>query len=261
MEIISVQKNGITVEVCPQRWGMITSVCFWEKEILYQDMLKETLYDTSKSVRWWIPYLFPNAGPLEVIKQSWKWWKLPQHGFARNVKWGIEKQKEYQLIFKIVSSHVSKKIYPYDFEILQKIEIIDEYVVLSHEIKNTGDKNMPISTGLHPYFGVPNGDKSQIDFLFSQWGDVKDQLEKWSNDQMVSFDIEGKTIWFVIPEIWEVQLEVSDDYKKIWIWSLRDKNFVCIEPVMNDYGGLIDSPIIIQPWEVNTNFMKIKLKK
>ena len=45
-----------------------------------------------------------------------------------------------------------------------------------------------------------------------------------------------------IPNLGKLTFKVSPEYKKIWIWSQPGKDFICIEPVMRDVGGIIDDP-------------------
>jgi galactose mutarotase-like enzyme len=46
---------------------------------------------------------------------------------------------------KIISDENTKELFPYDFALTFRAEIIEKSVQISLLIKNTGDKKMPIS--------------------------------------------------------------------------------------------------------------------
>jgi galactose mutarotase-like enzyme len=56
-------------------------------------------------------------------------------------------------------------------------------------------------------------------------------------------------------------IDASEKYQKIWIWSLPDKDFICIEPVMRDVGGLVNDPQILEPKEVFVTSVNFNLEK
>ena len=66
--IIFVWNKENNFKVLPERWWILYSLVLNWKEILFQEMLKETLFDKNKSVRWGIPLMFPNAWPLKQEK-------------------------------------------------------------------------------------------------------------------------------------------------------------------------------------------------
>jgi len=230
--IESLWSQSIEVQVMPGRWGLIKSIKIWGVEILYQDMYDETLLDTSKSVKGWIPYMFPNAWPLTDEEKSTSWLDLPQHGIARISPW------------KRITINESQRS-----------------IQQEHNISNRWEKDMPISSWLHPYFRVPQGNKSDIKWDFPWGKSIQDQVDIWSNDWTVSF--ENPTPWqpfsVIIPGLGRLELTASKDYKTFWVWSLPGKDFVCIEPVMWDEWAIANNPVIIKPWESNRNYMRINL--
>jgi len=201
--------------------------------------------------------MFPNAWPLTESEQEKSWFNLKQHGFGRLSEW--EEISENEWIQRL--SFSSNESFPYSWEVENTIDILeDNSVQFTHTIRNLGSNSMPISTGLHPYFVVPWSDKSQIEWRFESGEDVKSDLDLWSNGWTGMYDVpKDNKITFFIPKLWEICLKISSDYKRFWVWSLPDKDFVCVEPVMGDPGMIVNSPLEIPPGMSNSNFLTISL--
>lgn len=259
--IETMSSQSVEVEIFPQRWWLIKSIKIWGVEILYQDMYGETLLHEEKNVKGWIPYMFPNAGPLTDKQKSISWLNLPQHGIARISPWKeitinkSEKSIQQEFFFDETSW------YPHKWTITNIIKDRPNGVEIIHDIYSRSKKDMPISSWLHPYFRVPEGDKSKIKWDFS-WGEkIQEQVDIWSNDWTISF--ENPNPWepfsVIIPGLGRLELAASKDYKIFWVWSLPEKDFVCIEPVMWYEWAIVNNPVIIKSWKSNRNYMKIDL--
>jgi galactose mutarotase-like enzyme len=255
---IKSSKNS-EVSFCPERGGIITSLKFDGKEVLYLD--KETFDDEKVNVKGGIPILFPNFGPIE----SPKFPGLKQHGFARNSsKWKyVINQNSF--IETLISDSETLKSYPYHFKlsISGKFEA-DGSFSLHQEVENLEkNKTIPVSFGLHPYFKSPANKKNKIKFNFEGGKYIEEQNEAWANNKDIYIDNPKVPMRIDIPELGTLIMTAQPEYKKIWIWSQSEKDYICIEPVMRKKGGLIDDPEIIKPGETfsaSVNFsLKIKL--
>lgn len=205
-----------------------------------------------------MPYMCPNAGPLTQEQINLSGLKLPQHGFGRISKWDYNpKTWEQRLVFSETSE------FPYSGIVTLTGEIHDDgSVTFFQKIKNIWKTALPLSTGLHPYFRVPQGNKDDVTWDFEGWEKVVSDKELWKYDGTGMYDVpENKIISFSIPGLGKIELELSQDYKRFWVWSMKNKDFVCVEPVMNDSGGIVTNPTLVTPWETNINSMKISLKK
>lgn len=262
---LDIGRKNTSLRLYPERGGIITSLRLNGTEILYRGMLDETLFDPSKSVKWGIPILFPNAWPLTQETQDQTWYTLPQHGFARNHAWIPQKKRTQWQIQQRLNSKDIGNLYGYDFngEITNTIILAWNQCLLEYNITNNSQtKKLPISYWLHPYFDVPKGEKEEIEWMF-EWGEqIKNEIENWSNGGTTRLDIPADHIVkFRIPWIGIITIEVSDDFEKLWIWSLPRKDFVCVEPVQNHENGIITNPRIIQPWKSLVSSVKIHLDK
>lgn len=249
--------NGNEVFFCPARGGIIASLKFNGQEILYFD--EETFKNLDENVRGGIPILFPNAGliPEEINTEKMK--NLKQHGFARNLSWDYEtKTNGFKEILK--SGLVTKDIYPYDFELVieGRFEENNSFSLIQ-TILNNGEVDMPVSSGFHPYFKVPSQKKKDIKFNFNGGKIIEQQIEKWANGEFVSIDNSNPPLQIEIPSLGTLVLSISKEYQKIWVWSQPDKDFICIEPVMRDKGGIVIDPELIKPNEELTTEFNIML--
>lgn len=250
--------NGSEVSCCPERGGIITSIKFKGKEVLYLD--EATLKDTKVNVKGGIPILFPNAGPLE----STQFPSLQQHGFARNAKW--QAQKEGNSFTQTLNSNDdTKKVFPFDFSLSVGGRFNEDgSFSISQSVQNLGQEVMPVSSGLHPYFRVPNELKKDIKFNFPGGDLVEQNIEQWVNGEAikaVSIANPGIPIEVSIPNLGTLVFDISPKYKRIWVWSQEGKDFICVEPVMRDKGGLVDDPEEIQVGETLEAEVKISLKE
>lgn len=258
----TITHNQNSLTLYPERWGIITSMKIRNIEILYQDMLDETLQDITKSVRWGIPILFPNAGFLTDEQKSETLWNLPQHGFARTSEW-TTLQESYNSITQSLSSSDVPNMFGYKWSgaIENTIMLSEDSVELRYSIANNSDSSLPISLGLHPYWNIPLWDKSAIDWDFV-WGDlITSDIDNWSRGGTTRIDIPYYGIVrFKIPGIGTIELQLSPDFRRLWIWSLEGRDFVCVEPVMWDDGNIVKNPVRILAGGKNESWIKVVLK-
>lgn len=152
-----------------------------------------------------------------------------------------------RVALELVDTDETRKIYPYSFKLNLVVEVRDGELIHQMTIANTGDKPMPTAYGSHPYFYMPISEKPDIklnidDFNPSaiNWEEVFD--ERFNN----SGDIDVKTT--------QRSFSLKTDPEKfphLAIWSLPDKDFICIEPWSRLDGALEDISIavLINPGE------------
>ena len=233
-------------------------------EILYVD--EASFADVNKNVRGGIPILFPNAGPLEGENNPYP--NLKQHGFGRtSSEWVVEEAKDGEFSEKLSSDAETKKVFPFDLETRMRGRLEDDgSITLMQEVTNLeADKEMPVSMGLHPYFKVPNSEKKNIKFNFPGGELVEEEFEKWSQGGTTCIDNPKMTdadavLRVEIPGLGTLVMDVSEEYKKIWIWSLPGQDFICVEPVMRNSGGLIDDPEMVKPSETLSGKVNFRLE-
>lgn len=251
-----VTPDGNSVSLCKERGGIITSIQYAGTEILYLDTC--TLYNEKSNVRGGIPILFPNAGPLHGTEYPF----LRQHGFARDSSAWIVEKTLTGFSETLTSSTETLALFPYAFRFTTQAYFEDDgSFTIAQEVTNTGAiEALPLSMGLHPYFAVPNDQKKAMRFNFGG-GTIEAQYETWANGESISLDNPNTPLEITIPSVGTLTINVSPEYQKIWVWSLAGKDFVCIEPVMRDNGGLESDPELIQPEMTMATRMNISFKK
>lgn len=232
------------VKLCPERGAIITSYGVNGTELLYLD--KDTFYNKDANIRGGIPILFPICGQLEEGKYelNGKIYDMKNHGVARNNVWEvIETSKEGQasIKLKLTSSEDTEKSYPFKFELIFTYILKDGKLTIKQEYKNNSTETMPLYAGFHPYFKAENKniayETDSVKYLDYNDMTVKDYTGTLDLTDMVESAIflesEQRGISFMLPEMKrKVTLNYGDEFKYIVIWSVKDKDFVCVEPWM-----------------------------
>lgn len=249
MQIHTLKHNTSEISFSPLRWWIITSIKLKSDEILFLN--EETFNNPEKNVRWWIPIMFPNAGPLRENSL----YNLNQHWFARNKAWDYE-ISDREVKMTLSSDNETKKLYDFDFRLETIAKIIDDTKIeIIQKIINTWDKLLPISPGLHPYYFVQNDEKKDLKILL--WDKYLDNYS-FCNWETVYLD-NPWNIKLIFPEWTEIDLNYDKSYEKLWIRSEEWKDFICVEPVARDEQALVDNPILVWVWE--SMEFKIEIKK
>ena len=107
--------------------------------------------DKTKSIRGGIPILFPICGNLNSSSSIFgnDYLQLPQHGFARDLKWQYSfNENEKSLIFILNEHKKTKKYYPFDFELKLEVFLKINCLEFNITIFNKTDTGMPVNFGL-----------------------------------------------------------------------------------------------------------------
>lgn len=257
MQSLNLKKSSSTLTLFPERWGIITSLKFWDIEVLYQDKLDETLYDTSKNVRGGIPILFPQAGPISPEVAETLWYSIPQHGVVRQRTWEVLNCEHDSCSLNYTQSQEETE-FPYAFSLKNDISLKVNALILNFTLKNLGKDAFPYSYGYHPYFAIPQWDKDAIIWDTRYANEIVAQKDCWQHDGTLSLDTQDGYFNFEIPSIGKLRLSFSPEIKKIWIWSLSGQNFVCVEPVVWDEWNLTREAPMLSPGEETSFFFEIQ---
>ncbi|NEO58274.1 MAG: aldose epimerase [Okeania sp. SIO3B5] len=233
-----------SINVIPERGGIITSWCINNQELLYFD--SKRLENPELIVRGGIPILFPICGnlPNNIYKYNDNNYFLKQHGFARELPWEvIEKstQDRASITLVLTSNKLTKTVYPFDFKLTftyrvkgNSLEIFQVYTNLS----NT--QRMPFSTGLHPYFFAPNKYQLRFDIPSMQYverktGTVHDNDGKFDLNQDEVNALFGKltglaTTVYDRSRGLKIILSYTSAYSNMAFWTVKNEEFYCLEP-------------------------------
>ena len=237
------------IEVVPERGGIITRWRDEDHEILYLDEARYA--DPTKTIRGGIPILFPICGnvPDDTYTYQKQEYKLVQHGFGRNLPWDVIATKTddcASITISLKSNKSTLAVYPFAFEIVFTYQLRGNSLKILQAYTNHSDSQMPFSAGFHPYFAVADKQQLEIDipgteyfsnvtktkFAFSGSFDFeRDEIDaafttliKNSN----SFSEYGSASFADHEK--KITIEYSDFFSTIVFWTVKGKDFICLEP-------------------------------
>lgn len=111
------------------------------------------------------PLLFPIIGRLldDEYTLDGKTYCLEKHGFARRNEFHGEKIAENKARFTFSETSQTLEKYPFRFEMTVTFELDGKSIIVTHEIKNTNEKEMYFSFGAHPAFNAEKDVKIVFD--------------------------------------------------------------------------------------------------
>jgi galactose mutarotase-like enzyme len=266
-----------SLEIVPERGGIITSWQVENQELLYLD--KQRFADPNLSVRGGIPILFPICGNLPdntYIYNNQKY-NLKQHGFARDLSWQVTSKKvEYDsgnIILTLTSNPETLSVYPFEFEVNFTYILTNNALRIEQNYTNKSSVRMPFSTGLHPYFAIKNKSQLKFNIPASQYQDQKTKIVyPWEG----KFDFHQAEIDAAFSPIntkitsmvdqatgLELTLSFSDLYSVIVFWTLKDKDYVCLEPWTGPRNSLNSGVglIYVEPETTVNTWVELSVKK
>ena len=235
----------------------------------------EFVHDGKKGWAQHNPTLFPivcNMKDNQTIIDGQSY-AIPKHGILRRAPFELMNQSDTAISFIYRSNEETKKVYPFDFEFIKTYELVDNEVIISHRIVNTGNGKMLCSIGHHPAFKCPieEGETMEdyhIEFdeeenietmlinlengLFIR--DAYDFKDTYSKTVALPFDIE-KYNTLVYHNLKSPYVHLVGPKHKIsvsavsfpffGIWHVKEENFVCLEPWLThsdyeDFDGLFE---------------------
>ncbi|MBQ8880376.1 MAG: hypothetical protein IJY69_06030 [Clostridia bacterium] len=221
----------------------------------------EYMWDADK--RYWdssAPVLFPVCGRL--LDQSYtykgKEYKMDPHGFAPNSEFSPTRVEKNRLTLSLCSDENTKKIYPFDFELIADFELEDDLAV-TFTVRNTGDDVLPYMMGWHPGFYLHgDGEINSFSLKFNAgetllWYPLQNgcfvrpygedyaapngtyQLsedEIYSNDTMIFCGTGGKALLSSPDTKYGLEISYSENLPYFCIWKETDSKarFICLEP-------------------------------
>lgn len=240
--ILSDVSSQSQLEVVPERGGIIARWQVQGQEILYLDA--ERFANPNLSVRGGIPILFPICGNLPENAYTYKGqqYTLKQHGFARDLPWEVTEQvtqERVSLTLVLNSNEQTRAVYPFDFQLAFTYQLIGNSLEIQQRYTNHSDEPMPFSTGLHPYFRA--SDKTQLQFEIPAT-QFQDQRTKTSH-RFDGFDFNSDEIDIAFRQLsrqqasvkdnsrsLQMQLDWDDAYSTLVFWTVKGKDFYCLEP-------------------------------
>jgi galactose mutarotase-like enzyme len=249
------------VALAPARGGMVTRFRVGEMNVLYLDA--ETLHDPTKNVRGGIPILFPIAGRLhgDRFEYGGKIYSLFQHGFARALPWTIVDQSTAdgaRMVLELTPTAATRAQFPFEFRLVFTYVLADGRLTIGQRFTNAGNVDMPIAPGLHPYFMLPDAQKAGSRI-------VTDATSAFDNrtGQLLTLrgpiDLAAEEVDLQLLDHWprtvrlmrlgdrDLDLGLGVPDAVLVVWTLRGKDFVCVEPWTAPANALNQGKALLVP--------------
>lgn len=106
------------------------------------------------------PLLFPYCGGLynNQLVVNGKAYPAAKHGFARDTMFACILAEANILAFKLEASAETRRLYPFDFELMVAYTLAGDCVQQTVTVQNTAPQNgpmLPFNIGFHPAFALP----------------------------------------------------------------------------------------------------------
>lgn len=203
------------------------------------------------------PLLFPFVCNTKSKKYTvnGKEYALSNHGFARDTVFSEAGSSDDSVSLKIASDEETKKIYPYDFELIVTYSLNGNTLKTLCEVKNTGKVDMPFFIGGHPGFLCPfTADKDSTfedyDVVYEKPETIVQELdsgnvtvldggttvpvtrELFKNDVFLKDKPDSSSVSLVSRKSGKSVTVSYDNAGCIAVWSPYDERgtFVCLEP-------------------------------
>lgn len=236
--------SGSLAVLAPDRGGMATRLRIAGEEVFFLDEV--SFNSPPGNVRGGNPVLFPSPGKL--TEDGWARdghsGSMKQHGFARNLAWSVVEtgtEGAASATLRLVHDEDSKGRYPWDFVADYTYALKGDALRITQKVTNTGDAEMPFGLGFHPYFQVPQAEKSQA-VLTTGATRVYDNAAR-AEIAFGGFDLgadevdyhlldHGSTRGTLSRPGWDRQVvvECSEEFTHWVVWTLKGRDFVCLEP-------------------------------
>lgn len=207
------------------------------------------------------PNLFPVIGVLKEgsFMFEGKEYSMPKHGFIRhNNNLILKERADHRLVFELIYSEDSLKIYPFKFDFKIEFELKENKLIVSHYVANLDSKTMYFSLGGHPAFNICLFETESIEdysiefdhplsldrILLNDDGLISRQTEPvlqnerkiklnqqiFDRDALIFENIGSKIATLKSRDHGTILSMEYPDFNDLGIWAKPGAKYVCIEP-------------------------------
>ena len=231
-----------TAVLAPGRGGMLTQLQIAGRDLLYLDAA--TLNDLTANVRGGAPVLFPSPGKLagEAWARGGVHGAMKQHGFARNLPWEVAAtgtDGSAWATLALSANDATRAQFPWDFRAEYTYRLRGRAVTIEMRIENRGASPMPFGAGFHPYFAVRDADKAGAHITTAATRAFDNAAKReiaFSGFDLTAPEVDlhlldhGSTESTLTVGDLAIALRGSADFTHWVVWTLRGRDFVCVEP-------------------------------
>lgn len=235
------------------------------------------------------PILFPFVGRLkeDTFYVEGKAYSQKQHGFfRRSDEINLVEKTDTKITYRHTHTNETLKVYPFQFEFTTSYELIENKIIIVHEVVNLGESTMYFSIGEHPAFNCSLHDENEsydsCSIIFEQeetddtWNLNNDGLfdttttpvlnktkslelhkNSFDKDAMVFKNLNSNKVTLLNANEGPLITVEFKDFSYLGIWSKPNAPFVCIEP----WQGYADANNSSQKLEEKEAITKLKPKE
>lgn len=255
--------TGSLLQVVPERGGIVTRFDVLGEQVFYLD--ETTLFNPKQNIRGGNPVLFPICGPLKdgQYELAGRTFAMKQHGLARNMAWEvagvITEAARAVVTLRLVSDEETLQVYPFDFALEFKYTLAGNRLTIDQRYVNESSQPMPFYAGFHPYFFAPDVSDVKlnipaISYVDLLTGEEKEfygvmELNGGPETNAVFGDLERQQVSFInFGTRKGITIDFDEHFKYIVLWTLKGKDFLCIEPWMGmNYGLNTGEYVMLEP--------------
>lgn len=118
--------------------------------------------------------LFPICGRLTEGKYTYRGntYEMNLHGFFRKSHVDMYEQGDDFISFRMVDSEETRKIYPFGFDFTLTYTLVENTVVTTFDVTNTGDNDLIFAVGGHPGFNLPIGGEGAFEDYYIEFDEA-----------------------------------------------------------------------------------------
>ena len=241
--ILTDKQANSQIEVVPERGAIISRWKINEQDILYLD--EERFANPELSIRGGIPILFPICGnlPNNTYTYNDQQYQLKQHGVARDLPWEVTEtntDNRLSITLTLNSNEATLAVYPFAFKLTFTYQLQGNRLKILQSYTNCSEVKMPFAAGLHPYFAVQDKNQLSCDIPATSYFDHISQETK-SFPGKFDFELDEIDVAFTSinrhhtsilnhHSASKVTIYYSDFYSTLVFWTIKGKDYVCLEP-------------------------------
>jgi galactose mutarotase-like enzyme len=200
------------------------------------------------------PVLFPIVGSLKnnSFYHIDSVYNLSRHGFARDNEFKTIYTDDQKIIFSLIASEETLKVYPFQFELQLSYILQNKKLIVGYKVINRDSQKIPFSIGGHPAFALPGlfenyslvFEYPEILECFSLENDLISNhitlLKMHDNKIPLSYDLFKKDA-LILKKLKSKKITILekdnpildftfDNFPNFGIWTKDNAPFICLEP-------------------------------
>ena len=192
------------------------------------------------------PILFPMVGSThdKLLHIDGKEYTMGNHGFCRKANFKTESINDTSITFSYETNEETLAQYPFDFKISVTYTLIDSKCLISYQIDNRGEIDMPFNFGLHPAFNCPIdpskkysdytvkfacNENQTFNYVLDNENEIKLDHKLYEENPTLFFENYNSPFVTLTDGKYSIKMECCS-YRYFAIWTPNNAPFICLEP-------------------------------